>query len=636
MKQIIRKTLLVLLGGVLYSSAWASDILVPTPVYFNDFSTAVSGEDGIEIVGNGVFEKDADARFGRIFHNDPGATPTKEKRTNYLKLPDNVLSNSATTKEITIGFWVNVKNAADYWFSPIFSAYGLSPAANAEAGHVDNNDNWPVFVLESRGLMQVNNGGWDNFEAGDNVNTDNYESTVWLDDKEWHYYTMTMTTSSAKIYIDGNIINEWNIDGSEGHYVGGFFEYGANYKYICLGGNQAWDWSDPDPAFGFDDFAVYNVALTKEQIDQIRANKLDRTASGTQIGAMSGDTSGLGEMTTKIKLYPGDSYSYSFINYNTGGTNNWRNFLVPVYDPDNTLKISVRADNWENMHHVGETWGSNAGCTSDFNWDNWIGNMNGAKVDMTVSFTADKVFTMTSKITTVDGSTWKYSYTNDYTDSPIDLKSYDYIQPALSVQNAWLDVLSENFSARGFTMNATGWGTYASDFALDFSTPITGLSPYFVTGRSSGSIVKSEITTSIPAGTGILLNGEASTTYSIPVVASSTTDVSDNKLVRGDGINTVNAVTGKDRYVMINKEGTAVFRKIGATGPVVAADRAYIEFDADGEAHELLSLDGDDVTGIKNIKVGSEDNIYYNLNGQRVLYPTKGLYIVNGKKVIIK
>ena len=69
---------------------------------------------------------------------------------------------------------------------------------------------------------------------------------------------------------------------------------------------------------------------------------------------------------------------------------------------------------------------------------------------------------------------------------------------------------------------------------------------------------------------------------------------------------------------------------------MVATDRAYIEFDADGEAHELLSLDGDDVTAIKNIKVGSEDNVYYNLNGQRVLYPTKGLYIVNGKKVIIK
>jgi hypothetical protein len=31
-----------------------------------------------------------------------------------------------------------------------------------------------------------------------------------------------------------------------------------------------------------------------------------------------------------------------------------------------------------------------------------------------------------------------------------------------------------------------------------------------------------------------------------------------------------------------------------------------------------------------------EDNNYYNLNGQRVSQPKKGLYIVNGKKVVIK
>ena len=45
---------------------------------------------------------------------------------------------------------------------------------------------------------------------------------------------------------------------------------------------------------------------------------------------------------------------------------------------------------------------------------------------------------------------------------------------------------------------------------------------------------------------------------------------------------------------------------------------------------------GDDVTGIKNIKVGSDNNVYYDLNGRRILYPKKGLYIMNGKKVIIK
>ncbi|MBQ7420215.1 MAG: BACON domain-containing protein [Prevotella sp.] len=49
-----------------------------------------------------------------------------------------------------------------------------------------------------------------------------------------------------------------------------------------------------------------------------------------------------------------------------------------------------------------------------------------------------------------------------------------------------------------------------------------------------------------------------------------------------------------------------------------------------------LSIGGGGATGIEKVKVGTEDNVYYDLQGHRVLYPTKGLYIVNGKKVIIK
>lgn len=43
-------------------------------------------------------------------------------------------------------------------------------------------------------------------------------------------------------------------------------------------------------------------------------------------------------------------------------------------------------------------------------------------------------------------------------------------------------------------------------------------------------------------------------------------------------------------------------------------------------------------TGIENIKANTsiKDNIYYNLSGQAVKNPTKGIYILNGKKVVIK
>lgn len=122
----LRTMLAALLVAVGMGTAWADDL--PTPVYFNDFSST----DGLTIVGNGVFETDADARFGQVFHNDP--TLTKAIRTNYLLLPSDVLSHSATTKEMTIGFWVNMRTAADFFWSPIFAAYAVAP---------DTGNSWP-------------------------------------------------------------------------------------------------------------------------------------------------------------------------------------------------------------------------------------------------------------------------------------------------------------------------------------------------------------------------------------------------------------------------------------------------------------------------------------------------------------
>ena len=65
--------------------------------------------------------------------------------------------------------------------------------------------------------------------------------------------------------------------------------------------------------------------------------------------------------------------------------------------------------------------------------------------------------------------------------------------------------------------------------------------------------------------------------------------------------------------------------------------RAYIEVSGMSLGRSLeINTGDDDVTAIKNIKVGTEDNVYYDLQGRRVLYPKKGIYIVNGKKVILK
>lgn len=55
-------------------------------------------------------------------------------------------------------------------------------------------------------------------------------------------------------------------------------------------------------------------------------------------------------------------------------------------------------------------------------------------------------------------------------------------------------------------------------------------------------------------------------------------------------------------------------------------------------APSLSFVDGEGTTGIENIAQPStlSNQPIYDLNGRRVAQPTKGLYIINGKKVILK
>ena len=75
-----------------------------------------------------------------------------------------------------------------------------------------------------------------------------------------------------------------------------------------------------------------------------------------------------------------------------------------------------------------------------------------------------------------------------------------------------------------------------------------------------------------------------------------------------------------------------------ATGASVAAGKAYLQIPTANapEARVLVTFD-DETTGIETVDyVQKTDGLYYNLSGQRVNKPTKGLYIVNGKKFVVK
>lgn len=174
------------------------------------------------------------------------------------------------------------------------------------------------------------------------------------------------------------------------------------------------------------------------------------------------------------------------------------------------------------------------------------------------------------------------------------------------------------------------WATFVSSKALDFTD--SDIKAYAVTGHNGATVTKSDALTKVPANTPLLLNAPEGS-YDIPVIESAEA-IGTNLLKAGDG-SEVSAEAGKTKYVLSVASGKAEFLKINTVSATVPVGKAYLEFDEEIAARSL-EFNDDEVTAIKNMKIGKEDNIYYDLQGRRVLYPKKGLYIVNGKKVILK
>ena len=202
--------------------------------------------------------------FGDFFRNDGTG-----KRASYCLLPEDVLAHSAKTEALTIAVWVRADStvASDaYMFAPLFTAYAAAP--------VNGVNTFPMMACQYRGLLQVNCNGWTDFVDAQNVagkNTECNGANDWLADHKWHYYTAVFEGENAKVFFDGELKNEWDNTLVAGCTQKGLFSNGGDLKYICLGGNQAWDWNDNDAPF---DFARLLIKNSKMSANEIKAQML--------------------------------------------------------------------------------------------------------------------------------------------------------------------------------------------------------------------------------------------------------------------------------------------------------------------------------------------------------------------------
>ena len=192
--------------------------------------------------------------------------------------------------------------------------------------------------------------------------------------------------------------------------------------------------------------------------------------------------------------------------------------------------------------------------------------------------------------------------------------------------------------------NATGkFGT----ICLPYKASCAGAVIYEIAGKTASGITLSEVTGLLEAGKPYFYmsadeNGQNNekTVRNVNFFQADLDAYNAAYPVANNGLigtfSDITAPTGDDYYVLSNNKLYNVDSSV-----TVGANKAYVNISAitPGLARGFVDLDFNEPTGIETVANSQEVNAnskFFNLAGQRVAQPTKGLYIVNGKKVLVK
>ncbi len=200
----------------------------------------------------------------------------------------------------------------------------------------------------------------------------------------------------------------------------------------------------------------------------------------------------------------------------------------------------------------------------------------------------------------------------------------------------------------GRTLNAGGWNTFCVPFNISSemiasvfgeNTKVRELNTSEFNSTTKTLTLNFTDATSIEAGKPYLVKVDAAvanpTFDDVTIVSGTTTTettyanfmpvMNPTSLTGGD--KSILFVTGGDKLTYPNTTGN------------INGFRAYFQLhDLPNEARSFAMSFDDETTAVRGIENGElrVENSYYDLQGRRVVQPTKGLYIVNGKKLIIK
>lgn len=175
------------------------------------------------------------------------------------------------------------------------------------------------------------------------------------------------------------------------------------------------------------------------------------------------------------------------------------------------------------------------------------------------------------------------------------------------------------------------YGTFCAPF--DVNVPY-GMKAYTVQGvNADTSLDMTAVEGTIPANTPVILEGDGAKSLVAYGVAAPA--VAEAGLLTGVYADT-EAPVGS--YVLQNIDDKVGFYQVAAgQQPTVKANRAYLTVAVpNAKVFYFTAEDAEEATGIENVNVNGNvnDGAVYNMAGQKVNKAVKGIYIINGKKVL--
>ena len=188
--------------------------------------------------------------------------------------------------------------------------------------------------------------------------------------------------------------------------------------------------------------------------------------------------------------------------------------------------------------------------------------------------------------------------------------------------------------------------SFSSDKDLDF-TSVSGLKAFVAAGFSNNSIVLSQVK-KVAAGTGLYLKADAAGTYTIPAATDKVPYYVDAfvGLPSGGTIHPTETIDGVEftnlNFALSKSTGEPTFFPLDAD-KTYGAGKMYLQLPssiiptaARGIGFTFVETEATGISEIaESVKAQNNEGIF-NLNGQRVSTPKKGLYIINGRKMLMK